>query len=57
MGRDVSGIGRAVGANVKHFKACDRVLALSHATYAESVAVDDSDVTHLPEGERGLRPR
>src|ERR1700676_2986216 len=50
LGRDVSGIVRAVGANVKHFKARDRVLALSHATYAELVAVDDSDVTHLPDG-------
>jgi NADPH:quinone reductase-like Zn-dependent oxidoreductase len=50
LGRDVSGVVRAVGANVKHFKPGDRVLALSHATYAELVAVDDSDVTHLPDG-------
>src|ERR1700684_312803 len=50
LGRDVSGIVRAVGANVKHFKAGDRVLALSNATYAELVAVDDSDVAHLPDG-------
>src|SRR5579872_5560077 len=50
LGRDVSGIVRAVGANVKHFKAGDRVLALSWATYAELVTVDDSDVTHLPDG-------
>src|ERR1035438_5357464 len=50
LGRDVSGVVQAVGANVKHFKAGDRVLALSHATYAELVAVDDSDVTHLPDG-------
>jgi NADPH:quinone reductase-like Zn-dependent oxidoreductase len=50
LGRDVSGIVRAVGANVKHFRPGDRVLALSHATYAELVAVDDSDVTHLPDG-------
>ena len=50
LGRDVSGIVRAVGANVKHFKAGDRVLALTNATYAELVAVDDSDVTHLPDG-------
>jgi len=39
-----------VGANVKHFKAGDRVLALSNATYAELVAVNDSDVAHLPDG-------
>jgi NADPH:quinone reductase-like Zn-dependent oxidoreductase len=50
LGRDVSGIVRAVGASVKHFKAGDRVLALSNKTYAELVAVDDSDVTHLPDG-------
>ena len=50
LGRDVSGVVRAVGANVAHFKPGDRVLALSWATYAELVAVDDSDVTHLPDG-------
>src|SRR5579862_6678039 len=50
LGRDVSGFVRAVGANVKHFKPGDRVLALSNATYAELVAVDDSAVTHLPDG-------
>ena len=50
LGRDVSGIVREVGANVKHFKAGDRVIALSNKTYAELVAVDDSDVTHLPDG-------
>jgi len=50
LGRDVSGVVRALGANVKHFKLGDRVLALSYATYAELVAVDDSEVTHLPDG-------
>lgn len=50
LDRDVSGVVLAVGPNVKHFKAGDRVLALSYATYAELVAVDDSDVTHLPDG-------
>jgi NADPH:quinone reductase-like Zn-dependent oxidoreductase len=50
LGRDVSGIVRAVGANVKHYKIGDRVLALSNKTYAEFVAVDDSEVTHLPDG-------
>jgi len=50
LGRDVSGVVRAVGATVKHFKPGDRVLALSNRTYAELVAVDDSIVTHLPDG-------
>jgi NADPH:quinone reductase-like Zn-dependent oxidoreductase len=50
LGRDVSGVVRAVGANVKHFKPGDRVLALSNATYAELVAVDDSEATHIPDG-------
>ncbi len=50
LGRDVSGVVRAVGANVKHFKVGERVLAFTNATYAELVAVDDSDVTHLPDG-------
>src|SRR6202161_2006344 len=45
LGRDVSGIVRAVGANVTHFKPGDRVLALSTATYAAVVAVDHSDLT------------
>jgi len=50
LGRDVSGVVRAVGATVKHFKPGERVLAFTHATYAELVAVDDSDVSHLPDG-------
>src|ERR1700733_2022338 len=50
LGRDVSGVVRAVGANVKHFKVGERVLALTNKTYAELVAVDDSVVTHLPDG-------
>ena len=50
LGRDVSGVVRAVGTNVKHFKPGDRVLALTNSTYAELVAVPDSDVTHLPDG-------
>jgi NADPH:quinone reductase-like Zn-dependent oxidoreductase len=50
LGRDVSGIVRQVGANVVHFKPGDRVLALTNKTYAELVAVDDSDVTHVPDG-------
>src|ERR1700689_724033 len=44
LGRDVSGVVQAVGANVKHFKAGDHVLALSSATYAELVGVDVPEV-------------
>src|ERR1700726_233108 len=50
LGRDVSGVVPSVGANVKQFKPGELVLALSNATYAELVAVNDSDVTHLPDG-------
>ncbi len=50
LGRDVSGVVQAVGANVKHFKPGDRVIALTNATYAELVAVEDSVVTHIPDG-------
>jgi NADPH:quinone reductase-like Zn-dependent oxidoreductase len=50
LGRDVSGVVRAAGANVKDFKPGDRVFALTFKTYAELVAVNDSDVTHLPDG-------
>lgn len=50
LGRDVSGIVRAVGAEVRNFKVGDRVIALSDATYAQFVAVDAAVVTHLPDG-------
>ena len=50
LGRDVSGIVRAIGPNVRHFKPGDRVLALSTQTYAELVAVSDTELTHLPDG-------
>jgi NADPH:quinone reductase-like Zn-dependent oxidoreductase len=50
LGRDVSGVVRAVGSNIRTFKPGDRVLALTHATYAELVAVEGSLLTHLPEG-------
>jgi len=50
LGRDVSGIVREVGADVRHFKAGDRVLALTEATYAQFVTVDAAVVTHLPDG-------
>jgi NADPH:quinone reductase-like Zn-dependent oxidoreductase len=50
LGRDVSGVVRAVGLNVRTFKPGDRVVACTNATYAELVAVDGSIVAHLPEG-------
>ena len=50
LGRDVSGVVRAVGASVRSFKPGDRVLALTVATYAELVAVAAAEVAHLPDG-------
>jgi len=50
LGKDVSGIVRAVGDSVRTFKVGDRVLALSDATYAELVVVEGSVLTHLPDG-------
>lgn len=50
LGKDVSGTVRAVGPNVRTFKPGDRVLALTDATYAERVSVEESQLTHLPEG-------
>lgn len=50
LGKDVSGIVEAVGANVRTFKRGDRVLAMADATYAELVAVEASTVAHLPDG-------
>jgi NADPH:quinone reductase-like Zn-dependent oxidoreductase len=50
LGRDVSGVVRAVGSNIRTFKPGDRVLALADATYAELVVVEGSLLTHLPEG-------
>ena len=50
LGRDVSGVVRAVGQNIRTFKPGDRVLALANATYAQFVVVQGSVLTHLPEG-------
>lgn len=50
LGKDVSGIVRAVGADVRTFKPGDRVIALAEATYAQCVVVEASIVTHLPDG-------
>ncbi len=50
LGKDVSGVVRAVGGNVRTFKPGDRVLATAEATYAEFVVVEGAIVTHLPAG-------
>src|ERR1700683_3376485 len=50
LGRDVSGVVRAVGRNIRTFKPGDRVLALAWEAYAELVAVEGSMLTHLPDG-------
>jgi NADPH:quinone reductase-like Zn-dependent oxidoreductase len=50
LGRDVSGVVRAVGAHIGNFKPGDRVLALTNATYAELVVVEGALLTHLPDG-------
>ena len=50
LGKDVSGVVRAVGSNIRHFKPGDRVLAVADATYAEFVAVLGEQLTHLPDG-------
>ena len=52
LGRDVSGIVRAVGADVQGVAAGDRVMAFSpnSGTYAELVVVKATEITHVPEG-------
>jgi NADPH:quinone reductase-like Zn-dependent oxidoreductase len=50
LGKDVSGIVRAVGDSIRTFKVGDRVMALTDATYAELVVVEGSVLTHVPDG-------
>jgi NADPH:quinone reductase-like Zn-dependent oxidoreductase len=50
LGKDVSGVVRAVGSNIRHFKAGDRVVGVADATYAQFVSVQGAQLTHLPEG-------
>jgi NADPH:quinone reductase-like Zn-dependent oxidoreductase len=50
LGRDVSGIVRAVGSNVRGVKVGERVMALTNATYAELVIVKGTELTHIPDG-------
>ncbi len=50
LGKDVSGVVRAVGADVRDFRIGDRVIAMADATYAQYVAVPGALATHLPDG-------
>ncbi len=50
LGRDVSGIVRAIGSRVGGVAVGDRVMALANNTYAELVAVPAADITHIPDG-------
>jgi NADPH:quinone reductase-like Zn-dependent oxidoreductase len=50
LGRDVTGLVRAVGDNVRNVKVGERVMALTNATYAELCVVRGSELTHIPEG-------
>lgn len=50
LGRDVAGVVRAVGSEVKGFQEGDRVFALAHATYAELCAVKATELALIPEG-------
>ncbi len=50
LGRDVAGVVREVGADVKAFAAGDRVMALAEQTYAELCVVPAAALTKIPEG-------
>jgi NADPH:quinone reductase-like Zn-dependent oxidoreductase len=50
LGKDVSGVVRAVGSNIRTFKPGDRVMAMADATYAELVSVPGATLTHVPDG-------
>jgi NADPH:quinone reductase-like Zn-dependent oxidoreductase len=50
LGKDVSGVVRAVGSSIRNFKPGDRVLAVADATYAQFVVVQGAQLTHLPDG-------
>ncbi len=50
LGKDVSGIVRAVGSDVRHFQPGERVIGMASATYAQYVAAPADTLTHLPDG-------
>jgi NADPH:quinone reductase-like Zn-dependent oxidoreductase len=49
LGRDISGIVRAVGEKVSGFKPGDKVMALGNKAYAELVVVKATDLAFVPE--------
>lgn len=49
LGRDISGIVRAIGDRVSGVAVGDRVMSVGHATYAELAVVPAVDITHIPE--------
>lgn len=50
LGRDVSGLVRAVGSNVRGVTVGERVMALTTGTYAGLVVVRGNELTHIPDG-------
>ena len=50
LGRDVSGVVRAIGSAVRTIKPGDRVIAMADATYAQYVSLPAAVATHLPDG-------
>lgn len=50
LGRDVSGIVRAVGGKVSGVEIGDRVMAVGNATYAGLVKLPANLITHIPDG-------
>jgi NADPH:quinone reductase-like Zn-dependent oxidoreductase len=50
LGKDVSGVVRAIGSNIRTFKPGDHVIALADATYAQHVVVPGEFLTHVPDG-------
>lgn len=50
LGRDVSGIVRAVGSRVGGVSVGERVIALGKETYAELTKVPARELTHVPDG-------
>ena len=50
LGRDVSGVVKAVADDVRDFKPGDRVIAMADTTYAQYVAAPGALVAHLPYG-------